>query len=443
MNRMPLLVAVLLLAAAVGLAQPADAEDGGPDTHRTRLEAVDQYFSELAEQGMFNGNLLIALDRQEVLLRTYNIEQCPDEMGTAEDDQFVIASVAKLLVKYVTYMLAEQGQLSLSTEVSRWIDGLPHGGRISVGQLLEHTSGLPRELEGVDGLSRVSSAEFRDLASREDLMFEPGTDTLYSNVGYQLLAEVLSAVSEESYDQTMHRYLTGPAGMTDTAELLSHPPERLAPGFEVDDGRIQPGDDTELGRFRYLRIYSTVSDLHRFAMALFDPDVTPSRVTEQMIGDGEAVIHAGAMEGYRAYFYANPKSRVTFIFLSNFENIPFVRITEDVPKILAGDPYEVPTKPQRVAMEVAPGILARYVGRYALDLDTDQVFEIQAEGARLIVVDNDGERSSLSAETESTFFADPASNETVGFVLDERSGRWEMFLILEEGVRLETSRLDE
>lgn len=230
--------------------------------------------------------------------------------------------------------------------------------------------------------------------------------------------------------------------MVATAEYSSREPERLAQGFELDDDQIVAGDLVELSRFKYLRFYSTIDDLYRFGSALFDRSVTAETVLERMMSGGEAVSHAGAMEGYRAYFYADPEVRTIVAFLSNFEDIPFVRIIEDVPQILAGEPYEVPQKPNRIAVAVDPGILTRYVGRYRLDVDTDQVFEVRLDGVRLEIVDGEGESSVLFAESSSTFFSEPSSRDTVEFTLDPSTGDYEMSLIIEGGMRLETTRIN-
>ncbi len=407
-----------------------------------RIPEVDRYFTQLADEGLFNGVILIAVDGNEALRKSYSARGAPEAMAASPDNQFVIASLSKLLVRYAVYSLAEAGRLPLASPLSRWIDGLPFGDRISVGHLVAHSSGLPRELEGVDDLVSLESQEFLRRAALEALQFEPGSETLYSNVGYQLLAEVLASVAEEGYDELMEQYVTGPLGMTDTAEYVSRPPAHLAPGFELSDGRIAAGDVAELSRFRYCRFYSTVDDLHEFALGLFDPSITPPAVTERMLGGHEAVKHAGAMEGYRAYFSAGSKGLSTFVLLANFEDIPFVRITEDVPKILAGREYEVPKKPNRVAVEVDPTVLANYVGRYRLDVDADQVFEVRVEGTSLEVIDAQGETTPLFAETESRFFDEPTSNETLEFTLNESSGRYEMSLIIEGGMRLETTRVE-
>jgi len=430
------------LLTAAALAVVLTGCSSGRVSSETSSERVDRYFQELAEQGMFNGNALIAVDGQVVLRSSYAVPSAPDGLATAEDDQFILASVSKLLIRYAFYTLEDAARLSLDTPISHWVEGLPYGDRVSVEHLISHSSGLPRELEGIDELTRISSEEFLRLAGEEALLFEPGTDTLYSNVGYQLLAELLAAFSQSGYDALIAECVTEPIGMVDTAEYLSRVPDRLAQGFELDGDRIVPGDLVELERFRYLRLYSTIDDLYRFGSALFDRSVTAETVLERMMFGKEAVSHAGAMEGYRAYFHANPENRTIVIFLSNLEDIPFIRIIEDVPKILAGEQYEVPQRPNRVAVEVDSELLMSYVGRYRLDVDPDQVFEVRFDGARLEVIDIEGESSVLFAESSSAFFEEPSSSDTVEFKVDPATGDSEMSLIIEGGMRLETTRID-
>ena len=386
--------------------------------------------------------MLISNCGKGTLRKSYAVSGGPAGLATTLDDQFIIASVSKLLIRYALFSMVERGELSLDTPIAQWIEGLAYGDKITLRHLIDHTSGLPRELDGIDELADVSSQEFLRLAGAESLVFEPGTDTLYSNVGYQLVAEVFAALSPVGYDNLIEKYLNEPTGMIDTGEFLRRPPKRLARGFELNDEQIVAGDLRELGRFRFLRFYSTVDDLHRFGSALFDPSVTTETVLAQMTAGKEAVTHAGAMEGYRAYFYANPKTRTIIVILSNFEGIPLVRIIEDIPKVLAGQPYEVPSKPNRVAVAVDPSILVKYVGRFQLDVDRDQIFEIQLNDGNLVIVAVDGETTVLFAENESTFFAAPTDSDTVEFIYDQATDDYQMSLVVGGGMRLTTARID-
>lgn len=61
---------------------------------------IKEYFSELAKQENFNGNVLIALDDKIILRKTYNLPANVADLKTSLDKRLMIASVAKLFVKF-------------------------------------------------------------------------------------------------------------------------------------------------------------------------------------------------------------------------------------------------------------------------------------------------------------------------------------------------------
>src|SRR5437773_1665086 len=72
---------------------------------------IDEYFTALAKQEKFNGNVVVALGDRVILKRTYNIGADIDGLKTSIDKQFMIASVAKLFVKFSFLKLEEQGRI--------------------------------------------------------------------------------------------------------------------------------------------------------------------------------------------------------------------------------------------------------------------------------------------------------------------------------------------
>jgi CubicO group peptidase (beta-lactamase class C family) len=153
---------------------------------------INEYFTELTKQEKFNGNVLVSLGDKIILKKSYNISANINGLKTSPDKQLMIASVAKLFVKFAFLKLAEQGKIKLDDTLNKFIPDFPKGDKITVGHLINHKSGLPRELNNREKLKDVTLEKTVELAKKETLQFEPGTDTLYSNVGYQTLLYILS-----------------------------------------------------------------------------------------------------------------------------------------------------------------------------------------------------------------------------------------------------------
>ncbi|WP_432069659.1 serine hydrolase domain-containing protein [Streptomyces sp. AA1529] len=139
--------------------------------------------------------------------------------------RFALASVTKPLTAYAALMALEEGAVELDEPAG------PEGS--TVRHLLAHTSGLAFD-------------EHRTMA-------EPGTRRIYSNAGFEALADHLAKATEMPFAQYLREGVLGPLGMT---------------GTELDGSAAKDG-------------FSTLADLTRFAAELQSPALLdPSTVRQ-------------------------------------------------------------------------------------------------------------------------------------------------------------------
>jgi D-alanyl-D-alanine carboxypeptidase len=137
--------------------------------------------------------------------------------GAEDAPLFWWASAGKLAVAVAVLQLVEEGAVSLDDPVSRWVDGVPLGERITVDMLLDHTSGLYSSNEAA---SVRADPRFRTLdelvavARDEGSLFCPGQGWRYSNTNYWLLGAVLEAVEGQPLDQILTRRIVDRAGLS-------------------------------------------------------------------------------------------------------------------------------------------------------------------------------------------------------------------------------------
>ncbi len=208
----------------------------GQEVLRTDNEAavkIDQYFTELAKQEKFNGNVLVALGDRVVLKKAYNLPREMKGLATSVDRQLMIASVAKLFVKLAFLKLEEQGGIKLDDKLNKFIPDFPNGDKITIRHLVNHTSGLPRELANREKLSDVTLEKLVELAKQEKLQFEPGAETLYSNVAYQMLLYILNKTAAGGYEKFVEKNLLKAFGMPNTYQYNSAS-RKVFPWFRVE-----------------------------------------------------------------------------------------------------------------------------------------------------------------------------------------------------------------
>ncbi|MDT9001461.1 serine hydrolase domain-containing protein [Paucibacter sp. APW11] len=177
---------------------------------------------------------------------------------------YPLASLSKPLLATAVVRLSEQGRLDLDAPARRYLPELPSDFTASVRQLLMHSSGLP-------GYARIcwrdQGHESRpDPASARPHAFAaqpPGRLFEYSNLGYGLLGQIVSAQSGQPLDRHLQQQLFAPLGMQDSSLPESYaPPEGAAHKY---DSRGQQLPDTWNDTPGAGNLYASAHDLARFA----------------------------------------------------------------------------------------------------------------------------------------------------------------------------------
>ena len=139
-----------------------------------------------------------ALWRQAFGQLTYD----PHASPTALETWFDLASLTKVIATVpATMQLVQSARLSLDDPLSRWIRGWSNGGRrvVTVRHLLDHSSGLPAHAalwEAAGG-----RAGFERAITGMPLAYEPGSQSIYSDLGFMLLGFVLEDVAGAPLDR--------------------------------------------------------------------------------------------------------------------------------------------------------------------------------------------------------------------------------------------------
>ncbi|MER6158264.1 serine hydrolase domain-containing protein [Streptomyces sp. NPDC001868] len=207
-------------------------------------------------------------------------------------DSFRTGSVTKSLVATVMLQLQAEGRVDLDATVDRYLPGLVRGNghdgtKITVRQLMNHTSGVFNFTEDATFAQRVLGIDFLKtryddwtpqqviaLALRNPPQFEPGTSWRYSNTNYLLIGLILEKVTGRPYAEEIERRVIKPLGMRATYFPGTDPrvpaPTRHYSTFTEDPGTTY--DVTELNpswAWAAGEMITDAADLNRFYTALF------------------------------------------------------------------------------------------------------------------------------------------------------------------------------
>jgi D-alanyl-D-alanine-carboxypeptidase/D-alanyl-D-alanine-endopeptidase len=130
-----------------------------------------------------------------------------------------------------------------------------------------HASGLPREAEGTPGEVATSDRSKEDYVSSltpDALLFAPGTGVLYSNFGFDLLAQALANVAGEPYAELLQERVLESAGLKDTRFDLPESDRQRAMQGHNFDGSPMPFIPTSPMIVGAGGLYSTANDMLRW-----------------------------------------------------------------------------------------------------------------------------------------------------------------------------------
>jgi D-alanyl-D-alanine carboxypeptidase len=203
------------------------------------------------------------------------------------DRRFHAASLTKPVVAAAVLRLVQRGALFLDDTVQEWLPGLlPAGDRITVADLLSHTSGLA-EYNRVPAAWPVLRRHPVDqhalvvAAGRARPTFEPGRGQSYSNTNYAVLGMLLERVTGRPLATVLQREVLGPLGMRSASlrrDRVDEAPVAHGYAFGADTTRW----DLTWG-WAAAGLVSDAPDVDRFFHGLFAGRLLDRRFVEQMV----------------------------------------------------------------------------------------------------------------------------------------------------------------
>ena len=169
-------------------------------------ESLDAY---LLDQS-FNGVTLVASGDQIILLKAYGLAQVNEQEEMTVDHQFQIASVSKSFVAVSILQLVEAGKLTLDQTIDKYFPDMPNAELITIHQLLTHTSGLYSgdDLTNYSQVTTVDEIIAPAFKSSNLYYEEPGTYSIYSNLGYDVLGAIIEQVSGQTYADYIEEHVS-------------------------------------------------------------------------------------------------------------------------------------------------------------------------------------------------------------------------------------------
>ena len=387
---------------------------------------IDSIFDRWSDPGAPGVSVAVTRNGETVLSRGYGSAQLEYGIPVSPATVFHVASVSKQFTTFAIALLERDGLLSWDDDVRVHLPELPDlGASFTLRHLANHTSGVRDQWE----LLAMAGWRLDDVITREQILslmsrqrelnFEPGSEYLYSNMGYTLLAEVVERVSGQGFGEFLEDRVFGPLGMDRTHVHSDHTmivPNRAYSYRPLPEGGWQKAVLSYANQGA-TSLFTTAEDLALWIREMEEPRVGDREMWAEMsrpaaLTNGETVSyalglsvadfrgletvgHGGADAGFRSAVLHFPEERVGIVVLGNGANFNSGGTARAVAEVLLEDRLAPPPEIQasqsgagngEASEPSRPGHgeLAQYQGTYySPELDT--FYRIRLEEDDLIL----------------------------------------------------------
>lgn len=351
-------------------------------------QKIDELLTAYAAQNKLNGSVLVAQKGKIIYEKGFGYRNAEAKMPNDVNSIFQIGSITKQITAAVIMQLQQERKLSVQDKLSKYFSGFPNGNKITIENLLTHTSGIHNYtndtiLVGTSDVTRhYSSREMIEVFKSYPPDFEPGTKWSYSNSGYSLLGYIIEKVARKPYEKVVRERIFEPLGMENSGfDFTNLSSSNKAKGYFslVEKPIPAPIVDSTIA-YSAGAVYSTVEDFYKWESAInsnkiLKPESWKTVFTpyKNKYGYGWAIdslygrlttSHSGGIHGFSSYILRFPQDEVAVIVFDNTGSNALEKISIAAAAILFNEKYEIPAAKKEISVDAS--LLKQYVGEYQL-----------------------------------------------------------------------------
>jgi len=344
---------------------------------QAKAAKIDEVMTTANKYRLFNGSVLVAENGQVIYKKGLGLANMEWQIPNTPDTKFRLGSITKQFTAALILQLVEQGKVKLDGKIS---DYLPNyrkdvGQKVTVHQLLNHTSGIPSYTSQAGFMNDVSRNpytvdDFVTKYASNDLAFEPGSKFVYNNSGYFLLGAIIEKVTAQPYEKVLKEKIFDPLGMKNSGydhygTLIT----RRATGYQkTPDGYINANYLDMSIPYAAGSLYSTVEDLYLWDQALYTDRVVSAASKDLMykpnlsdyaygwvitktrfaagVENVPIITHGGGINGFNTVIARFPSQKNLIVLLDNTsQGGSLGGIQREIVNILYGQPHDLPKMP--------------------------------------------------------------------------------------------------
>ncbi len=411
---------------------------------QSTVEKIDELMQAYYNTGKYTGVVLVADSGKVIYRKAFGYANYGDSIPNTLEGKFRISSMTKQFTAMLIMQLVQEGKLELSGKIT---DYLPYyrketGDQVTIHHLLCHQSGIPSISRNKnfrnDSIRNPFSPQF--LVKHwcmDDLQFEPGTSSKYSNSNYNILGAIIEEVTGKPYEKVLKEKILEPAGMKNSGLVPdSSAVNGMPSGYLYVDSTFKLESKVAYSNFHAAgQMYATLHDMYLWDRALAGNTLLDKKWQQKIftpnhnghgygwkvyrrLYDGQkdsctTSYHAGGFGGFHSFIQRFHERNMVMIFLDNTSlgRRKTGMISDDIINILFGLPYEIPVRKKPIPLTLEA--FRKFTGSYS---GVDGIKRlISLEDNRMIYTNDRGRKYLLHPEAPLTFFFDKEHRWTIDF----------------------------
>lgn len=346
---------------------------------QSKTVQLDKLIDSYTEYNKFNGSVLVAENGNVIYKKGFGMANMEWDIPNAPNTKHRLGSITKQFTAMLILQLAEADQIDLQAPITKYLPDYPkvNGDKITIHQLLTHTSGIPNytSFPGFmenDSRNPYTPTEFVKVFSEMPLDFVPGERFSYSNSGYFLLGVLIEKISGKTYEDMLQENIFTPLNMKGSgfdhhATILKN----RATGYEKSDNGFVNSSYLDMSiPYAAGSLYSTVEDLYLWDQALYTNKLLTKEFMDLLFGEHvvargdhygygwsigsepigstdetiETISHGGGINGFNTLISRAPSDKSLIVLLNNTGGAPLDDMAQAIRGIMYNKPYDLSKK---------------------------------------------------------------------------------------------------
>jgi CubicO group peptidase (beta-lactamase class C family) len=345
---------------------------------------LDSFFVALNTHDQNMGSIAIACNGVVVYQNAIGYSQVNEGLKTPSTikTEYRIGSISKMFTATMIFQLIDEGKLSFETPLTTYFPQLPNAGKITIGEMLDHRSGLHNftndSLYATYMATPKSEAEMIAIFARQKPDFEPDTKAEYSNTNFVLLGYIIEKLTGKTYAEEFKSRITSKIGLADTYYgTRAYPAKNEAYSYKYTGQWTQmPETDMSIPGGAGA-IVSTPTDLVKFINALFAGKLISQANLEMMktmkdnygmamftipFYDKKGYGHSGGIDGFSSLLIYFPQEKLAIAYTANGVRYSTTDIITGALSIYFNKPFTIP---EFKTITLSTADLDKHVGKYS------------------------------------------------------------------------------